>query len=81
MRRNVCSNFLKLSNRIINTKYIEQIIIKNDNYKIYLISKDVGGFFLFSSGGVSTKDYYIEVCKNENLSDYTIVNNWINKNV
>jgi hypothetical protein len=71
------AHFLKLSGRIVNTAHIEQIKINKDKYVVYLSSNDIGGFFMFSSGFINTNYNYFEVCKNNHLSDYTTINNWI----
>ena len=79
--RSGCTKFLRLSNRIINTSHIEEIKINPDKYTIYLNNKGFTGFMLYSTGFVDSNDNNIDVCKKNNLSDYTVVTSWINENV
>lgn len=81
MRRAAGTKFLRLSNRIINTSHIEEIKINPDKYTIYLNNNGFSGFILFSSGFVHSTYNEIDVCKKNNLSDYTILTSWINKNI
>ncbi len=67
------STFLRLSSVIINTKYIQKIIIKPDKYHIELMSNNIsGGFGFFSSN-----DYEIKLCANKHPIDYKILQDWI----
>ena len=67
------STFLKLSSVIINTKYIQKIIIKPDKYYIELMSNGIsGGMAYFSSN-----DYKIKLCANKDPIDYKILQDWI----
>lgn len=69
------SIFLKLSSCIINTKYIQKIIIKPDKYYIKLMSNGIsGGMFYFTS-----TENEIKICANKNSLDYRILQDWIKK--
>jgi len=71
------ANFLKLTSIIINTSHINKIEIKNNKYEIYLNNK-VEGFIFFSNGTIYSKNDIIEICKNKDPLDYTILTEWIN---
>ena len=67
------STFLRLSSIIINTKYIQKIIIKSDKYYIELMSNNIsGGMLYFSSTGSK-----ITLCANKHPIDYKILQDWI----
>ena len=71
----IMSKFIKLSSRIINTKYIQYITIEPDKYYIELTSNSIsGGFALFSSDKNE-----IKICENKNPLDYRILHDWIKK--
>jgi hypothetical protein len=46
---------------------------------MYLSNTKLDGFFLFSTGGLDTKEDIVEICKNKNPTDYHIVSEWIKK--
>ena len=67
------TTFLKLSSIIINTKYIQKIIIGPGQYYIKLMSNGIsGGMFYFTSIGNE-----IKICANKDPIDYKILQNWI----
>lgn len=78
----IMSQFLKLTNYIINIKYINSIIIKPDKYYIHVISNNFDGanwtILGFGFGKISSHNYEIEVCKTKNVCDYKLVSDWIN---
>lgn len=74
------SKFLKLSSRIINTNYINEIIVTNKKYYINILNFKVNGFFLVGSGGINSDNDEIVVCSEKNPSDFKIVSEWI-KNI
>jgi hypothetical protein len=66
------TNFLKLTSIIINTSNISKIEIKNNKYEIHLNNNKVEGFIFFSKNDI------IEICKNKDPLDYSIITEWIN---
>ena len=80
------TRFIKLTNMILNTKYINKINIKPNLYCIQFIDKKIqgGGFLVagFGFGNISSFDTYeeIEVCATKHAVDYKILSDWINTN-
>lgn len=76
------SRYLKLTNFIINKKYIHHIDIKNkDKFIIHLMTNNIDGFFLFTSGTFDSHNSEFVVCKTQHLSDYKIVSDWIDNDL
>jgi hypothetical protein len=75
------SRFIKLTNVIVNTNYIHEIIIKPNKY--YIMSKKLDGFELkFAGSGIGWINQQYEqivVCETKDPIDYKIVSDWINK--
>ena len=75
-------NWLKLTNRLINPRYINSIIINKKEFIIELNNLKTDGFMIGVIGNtignitVVNEDIYIDI-KNE---DYIKVVEWINKN-
>ena len=82
LNNNIMSQFIKLSNYIINIKYINSIVIKPNKYHIHVISNKFDGsnwtIAGFGFGTISSHNYEIEICKSKNSFDYKIVSDWIN---
>jgi hypothetical protein len=74
--------FIKLSNIVINTSKITAINMSDNKYLIHVLHVDVYGLFVSFSGGgfgnISSGSNTVTICKEKNLSDYTIITNWIN---
>ena len=78
------SKFIKLTNMLLNTNYINKIYINPNQYVIYLTSNKFDGTSWSITGSglgliSSLKDIEIEVCETKHSTDYKIVSNWINK--
>ena len=73
------SKFLKLTNIIINTDVIQHINIKKNKFIIHLMTNKTDGFIIFGGGASHSYNTEFDVCKTENLSDYTKVADWISK--
>ena len=71
------SKFIKLSTTIINTKYINQILIRPNKYYIKLLNSKVDGFFMFGCGGLILDPKEFEICADKTPSDYKVVSDWI----
>lgn len=75
------SKFIKFSNLILNTKYIQSIAVKPDKYHIYMVSSMFDGKSIsvagFGIGSISSQNAEIEVCKIKHSIDYKIVSDWI----
>lgn len=72
------NTFLKLSKRIINTRQISEIVIKNNLYNIYFSHTINNGFFLFTVGWIDTNVDKITITLEKDKEDYDILTNWIN---
>jgi len=71
------SSFLKLSKRIINTRYITRIDVKPTEYKIRLATSQITGFVQLGTGAVQSESHHITLCKD--TGDYEIVTNWLKR--
>lgn len=78
------SNFIKLSNVVINTRYITKIIIKPSIYSINLIQNDCSGIIVGSSllfwGHLPPVVREIEISSIDTPDDYKIITNWLTEN-
>jgi hypothetical protein len=73
------SRFIKLSTMIINTSRICRIDVHPEIYDIRMIQTQFSGFIMFGSGGISSQNSDIEICKKTNPIDYHIITKWIDK--
>lgn len=77
------SQFLKLTNIIINKNYIQSISIKPNKYCIHVISNNFDGTNFtaagFGFGNISSRNFEIEVCETKDSRDYKIVSDLIDK--
>lgn len=77
------SRFLKLTSRIINIKYINQIYINDSSYQIFINTNNLNGMNFFGLGSIRWYDDIIYINKdseNESVKkDYQIVKEWIEK--
>lgn len=71
------SRFLKLSNIIINKKYIQTIDINKDKLVMHIMSNKTNGFFMFGGGWIDSYNNEVVLCKIKNYSDYKVVSDWI----
>ena len=71
------SSFLKLTKRIINTRYISRIDIEPTGYKIKLITHEMGGIWILGGGGLDSVKSDITLCKTKDKMDYEIVTHWL----
>lgn len=75
------SKFIKLTNLVVNTNYIQWIVTKPSKYYINVASHKFDGSTWtvagFGIGTVSSYNYEIEVCETKDSSDYKIVSDWI----
>ena len=75
------SKFIKLTNLIINIKYIQTIVIHPNKYCINVMSNKFDGSNLSSLGigirNVSSYNFEIEVCETKHSSDYKKISDWI----
>lgn len=69
---------------VLNTNYINRILIIPNKYKIYITNNEITGFQLFLTGSgcgiISSDDDKIVICKTKDPMDYKIVSEWIDKN-
>ena len=77
------SRFLKLTNRIINIKYINQIYINDTSYQIYINTNNLSGMNFFGLGSIRWYDDFIYINKDSekesDRKDYQIIKEWIEK--
>ena len=72
------SRFIRLTYRIINTRYIKQISLDNEMYKIHY-SDGIWGFNFFSFGLIDEYHREISICKTKHPLDYSIMEKWMEK--
>ena len=73
------SQFIKLTNTIINTAYIIKINSFPTKYTMFMSNKYLEGFIFLGSGSIESNNKIIEVCKNKDPTDYKIVKKWIDQ--
>ena len=74
------NQFIKLSSLILNTAKINRIEIQSNKYLIHIIDDKVDGFWLFTSGYMtSNQDKTIEICKETYPKDYQKLTEWIDR--
>ena len=74
------NQFIKFSSLILNIAKISHIEIQPNKYLIHVVDNKLDGFFLFSSGYItSNKDKPMEICKETYPTDYHILTKWIDK--
>ena len=75
------SKFIKITNLILNVKYIQSITVKPDKYQINMVSSMFDGKSIsvagFGIGSISSHNAEIEVCRIKQSNDYKIVSDWI----
>jgi hypothetical protein len=72
------NQFIKFSSFILNIAKISHIEIQPNKYLIHVIDNKLDGFFLFSSGYItSNKDKPMEICKETYPKDYQKLTEWI----
>lgn len=75
------SKFIKITNLILNVKYIQSISVKPDKYHINMVSSMFDGKSMsiagFGIGSISSHNAEIEVCIHKNSIDYKIISDWI----
>jgi len=71
------TRFIKLTSMIINTAHIKKIMIHADNYYLHLSDQNIN-WSNYLSGYVYTSNSIIQICKEKNITDYTIMNTWVN---
>ena len=71
------TRFIKLTSTIINTAHIKKIMIHADTYYLHLSDQNINGSN-YLSGYVYTSNSIIQICKEKNITDYTIMNTWVN---
>lgn len=77
------SNFIKLTNFLVNTKYIQSIIVKPNTYHINVMSNKFEGthYSIVGTGGgnIFSHNCKISLCKTKNAIDCKILSDWIDK--
>ena len=78
------TKFLKLTNMVLNAKYINAILIEPNKYYIHMMSNNffghIGLCYGSGYGFVSSGNEQIEVCETKHPNDYKIVSEWIKQN-
>jgi hypothetical protein len=77
------SKFLKLTGMLLNTHYINTIMIQPNKYVIHTTNTKLFGHIGLCYGSgygfVSADKEIIEVCETKHPTDYKIVSEWIQK--
>ena len=77
------SRFLKLTNRIINIKYITQIHSYDKSFQIMINTNNLSGINIFGFGTISWQNEWIYVRedseKESDKKDYQIIKDWVEK--
>ena len=77
------SRFLKLTNRIINIKYITQIHSYDSSFQIMINTNNLSGINVFGFGTISCQNEWIYVRedaeKESDKKDYQIIKDWVEK--
>jgi hypothetical protein len=77
------SKFLKLTNRIINIKYISQIHSYDKSFQIMINTNNLSGMNLFGLGSIRWYDDSIYIHedseKESDKKDYQIIKDWVEK--
>ena len=77
------SKFLKLTNYLINTRYITMICMYKGEYHIKIgksVSSSIQGFTILGSGTILRDNTNIIIKEKEHPENYKIVTDWIKKN-
>jgi hypothetical protein len=77
------SRFLKLTNRIINIKYITLIHSYDKSFQIKINTNNLSGINMFGFGTISWQNEWIYVRedseKESDKKDYQIIKEWVEK--
>lgn len=77
------SRFLKLTNRIINIKYITQIHSYDKSFQIMINTNNLSGMNIFGLGTISWQNEWIYVRedseKESDKKDYQTIKDWVEK--
>ena len=71
------AKFLKISNAVLNTRYIQHIELNKGQYVIHLASPNIHGAMFFGSGGLSTDHTTYTVNEKKSPEAYKNVSTWI----
>lgn len=72
-------NFIKFGSLLINSLKVSKIEILPNQYRIHLLTNNIDGFFLFTSGFIKTLPESYLICLKESPDDYKILTEWINR--
>jgi hypothetical protein len=73
------NRFIKLTSISININYINNILIKQNKYHIYLASNKFDGIVAVFTNSPNSDLTKIVICEKENPKDYKIVSDWLAK--
>ncbi len=75
------SQFIRLSNRIINTKFIQRIDFSKDMqmFSIYMSHNHIQGITIFGSGTIRSEQSIIIADKIKHPESYKAIEDWITK--
>lgn len=75
------TQFIKLSNRIINTKFIQRIDFSKDMqmYSVHMSHNHFQGFTIFGSGLFRSDQVIINADKTNHPESYKAIEEWIAK--
>jgi hypothetical protein len=77
------TRFLKLTNRIVNVKYISQIYSYDKSFQIMVNTNNLTGINFFGLGNMRWQDEAINIRedseKETDKKDYQIIKDWVEK--
>ena len=77
------SSFIRVGDTVINTRYINNIKISQDNYRINMIGNPIGSFlgsFLGLGGYINTEHNCILISKKDYKYGYDKITKWLSDN-
>ena len=72
--------FIRLSKLYINPSTICVISFTDTKYTLQFTTERIKGAILFGSGALDSNHLQLVIDKNENPSDYRVMESWISKN-
>jgi hypothetical protein len=71
------NKFIRLSNIIINSSHIKNIIIENNSYSININNINLFGYFIFQYGSIDSENKNLFISKEKSPEDYNTISKWI----
>ncbi len=73
------SRFLKLSNRIVNTAFIQHVSFEKDlsRFTLHMAQNHIQGVSIVGCGSIQTNQQTIYACKEKHPESYKAIKDWI----